>query len=201
MECESVRQMLDENELEPAVEAHVAGCNECTAERRVTLAVRSAFMLEVPPDLSARLLALAQPASQPSRLDLALREAVVMPAPAELTRRLELLVPASAGAQPVRRPWLMPLYMATVVVLGVVLFFAAQVYGAVLQQLGVGDLWQSLAQLPAEWLRQFYAVFPQGHYVVRAFFALQSALQWVLLGLVMWAVLEMRTPRRAQAAA
>jgi len=200
MECESVRRLLDENELEPAVEAHVAECSACTAERRVTLAVRSAFMLEAPPDLSARLLALAQPAPQASRLDLALREAVVMPAPADLTRRLELLVPGAA-VQPVRRPWLMPLYMATVVVMGVVLFFAAQVYGAVLQQLGVGDLWQSLAQLPSEWLEQFYVVFPQGHYIVQAFFALQSALQWVLLGLLMWAVLEMRTPRRAQVTA
>jgi hypothetical protein len=146
-------------------------------------------------------MALAQPAPQPSRLDAALQQSLVVDVPIDLSRRLELLVPGAVPARPVRRPWLTAVYALTVVALGVLLFFASQTYGAVLQQLGVAALWTSAAQLPAQWLQQIYAVFPQGHYVVDAFFALQRALQWVLVGLVMWAVLEMRAPQRARASA
>lgn len=201
MECEHVRQAQEERDLDPRVEAHVAVCHVCAAERRVSLAVRATFVLETPADLSVRLMALVQPAPQVARLDRALQQALVVEAPVELTRRLELLVPGAVSVRPARRPWLTALYALTVVALGVLLFFAAQTYGVVLQQLGVGVLWSSVAELPSHWLQQFYAVFPQGRYVVDTFFALQRALQWVLVGLVMWAVLEMRMPQRTRATA
>jgi hypothetical protein len=160
-------------------------------EQRVDQMLRASMVLEVPADLSARLLALAAPVEQPARLDIALKQALVMPAPAELTVRLQQLVP-SVAVQPRRRPWIMPMYVLTAALAIVLLIIAGQVYGLALQQLGVSELWQAAAALPGEWLNRLYAIFPQGRYIVDAFLSLQRALQWVLIGLLMWAVLEMR---------
>ncbi len=201
MDCRRMQEVLDERIVDPAVGTHLHGCPSCAAARRMSLALRSSLVVEAPPELSARLLALAAPAPQPSRLDAALRSALVVPVPSDLSRRLDLLAVGVTPVHVVRRPWLMPVYAATALLLGVLLFFAAQAYGAALQQLGVGELWAAAAQLPGHWLQQFYAFFPQGHYVVDAFFSLQRALQWVLIGLVMWAVLEMRMPRHARSVA
>jgi hypothetical protein len=188
---------VSEHTLEPQT-------RDVSVEQRFEGALRSALVIEAPPELSARLLALIQPAPAPSRLDHAIKHAVVTPAPPELSARLRLLVPGAAPAtQPATstRRWVMPIYAATAVLLGVLIFFAAQVYGMALQELGVTELWRTAAALPNQWLDQFYAFFPQGQYIVRAFMQLQQALQWVLIGLLMWAVLEMRTPQRARARA
>jgi hypothetical protein len=177
---------------------------DVTVEQRFDGALRAALVVETPAELSVRLLALAQPAPSPSRLDLAIKQSVVTPAPPELSARLQMLVPGAAPAtQPAAssRRWVMPVYAATAVLLGVLVFFAAQAYGMALQELGVTELWRTAAALPNQWLAQFYAFFPQGQYVVRAFVQLQQALQWVLIGLLMWAVLEMRTPQRVRARA
>jgi hypothetical protein len=201
MDCQSVRQTLDERIIDPAAEAHLEACSGCATVRRVSTALRTALVVEAPPEVSARLLALAMPAPEPARLDAALKSALVVPVPPDLSRRLDLLV-AGPVPVPARRPWLMPVYAATALLLGILLFFAAQVYGVVLQQLGVSELWGSAAQLPGQWLQQLYTYFPQGHYVVDVFWSLQGALQWVLVGLLMWAVLEMRRPpQRARSVA
>jgi hypothetical protein len=200
MDCQSVRQALDERIIDPVAEAHLEACAHCATARRVAMALRASLVVEAPPEVSARLLALAMPAPEPARLDVALKSALVVPVPPDLSRRLELLA-AGAAPAPVRRPWLMPVYVATALLLGILLFFAAQVYGVVLQQLGVSALWASAAQLPGHWLQQLYTYFPQGHYVVDLFWSLQGALQWVLVGLLMWAVLEMRRPQRARSVA
>jgi hypothetical protein len=169
------------------------------AERRVDQMLRASVVLEAPPDLSTRLLALAAPtAARPARLDAALKQALVMEAPPELAARLQKLVP-TAAVQPRRKPWVLPMYLLTAVVAAVLLIVAGQMYGLALQQLGVSELWQAAAALPAEWLNRLYAVFPQGRYVVSAFLSLQRALQWVLIGLLMWAVLEMRSKRSLMA--
>ena len=169
-------------------------------EQRVTLALRSACIVEAPPDLSARLLALAQPAPAPVRLDAAMRGAVVVTVPPDLSRRLEML---ATGTVPVaaRRPWLVPVYALTAILLGVLLFVAGQAFGLALEELGVVELWQAAAALPTQWLDRAYAYFPQGQYVVALFFSLQRALQWLLVGLLMWAVLELRAPQRPRVAA
>ena len=202
MDCQSVRQTLDERIVDPAVEAHLEICSRCATARRVSTALRVSLVVEAPPEVSARLLALAKPAPEPARLDVALKSALVVPVPPDLSRRLELLAAGATPAPvPARRPWLMPVYTATALLLGIMLFFAAQVYGVVLQQLGVSELWASAAQIPGHWLQQFYTYFPQGHYVIDVFWSLQGALQWVLVGLLMWAVLEMRRPQRARSVA
>ena len=103
--------------------------------------------------------------------------------------------------QRTRRPWVMPVYAMTTLLLSVVLVLAGQVYGLALEQLGISELWRGVAQLPGEWLQQLQTVFPQAQYLVTMFFSLQRALQWVLAGLLMWAVLELRTPQRARQAA
>jgi len=128
----------------------------------------------------------------------ALRHSLVCQAPPDLSRKLAALAVTPQVIVPVRRSWIMPIYAVTAIVLGVVLVMAGQVYGLALQELGVVNLWHALVQLPAQWLNQFYAFFPQGHYLIDAFITLQRALQWVLVGLLMWAVLEMRAPRIAR---
>ena len=164
------------------------------AERRVDQILRASVVLEAPPDLSTRLLALTAPAPQPGRLDIAAKRALVVQAPPELAVRLQQLVPSTVPARQ-RKPWVLPMYVLTAVVAVVLLIVAGQVYGLALQQLGVSEVWQAAAALPGQWLDQLYAVFPQGRYVVSAFMSLQRALQWVLIGLLMWAVLEMRSKR------
>ncbi len=201
MECESVRRALDERGVDVAVRAHVDGCPSCAMERRVSLALRSVCVVEAPPDLSARLLTLAQPAISPSRVEAALRGSLVVSAPADLSRRLEMLALGAAPVAATRRPWLAPVYALTALLLGVLLFVAGQAFGLALQELGVVELWQAAGALPTQWLDRVYTYFPQGQYVVSVFFSLQRALQWVLVGLVMWAVLELRMPQRARVAA
>ena len=201
MDCGGVQAALHRAEIDPMVEAHLESCIACADERRTAMAVRSALVVEAPPELEARLLALVAPAAAPSRLDIALEQALVVPAPPGLSDRLQQLVPGAVPVQPARRPWVMPVYAATALLLGVLLVFAGQAYGLALQELGIGELWREVAELPRMWLDQFYAFFPQGQYVVGAFLSLQRALQWVLVGLLMWAVLEMRTPRRARSVA
>jgi len=194
MDCHDVRAALHEQRIDGVVEAHVDVCQECGGEQRAIAAVRSALIVQAPPELSARLLALAAPAPQPARLDLAIKKAMVVPAPPELSARLQRLA-LSPVPEPVPRRWAMPLYAATLVLLGIVLIVAGQVYGLALQELGIGALWRGVAELPGQWLNQLYGYFPQGRYVVDAFFSLQRALQWVLIGVLMWAVLEMRARR------
>lgn len=198
MNCQSVRQALELRILDPAGEAHIAGCPACALQRRIVTALRSALVVTAPPELSARLLTIIAPAPAPARLDLAVRSALVAAPPPELRLRLEQLAVGVAAAPVRRRPWVMPVYAATALLLGVLLFFAAQAYGLALQQLGITDLWRAAMALPAHWLQQFYTYFPQGRYIVDAFVSLQQALQWVLVGLLIWAVLEMRAPQRGQ---
>ena len=195
MECRTARSTLERERMPADVQAHLDTCLVCAAERRVVETLRASVLLEAPPELSARLLALAAPAAQPARLDVAFKQAMVVPAPAELTARLQQLVPSAAVVAPRRRAWVMPVYALTAVLVTVLLIVTGQVYGLALQQLGVTELWQAAAALPGEWLTRLYAVFPQGRYVVEAFLSLQRALQWVLIGLLMWAVLEMRAKR------
>lgn len=194
MDCLDVRAALHERHTDALVEAHIDGCQECGGEQRAIAAVRSALVVQAPPELSARLLALAAPAPQPVRLDLAMKRAMVLEAPPDLSAKLQQLA-ISPTLQPAPRRWAMPVYAATLVLLGVVLMVAGQVYGLALQELGIGAIWRGVAELPGQWLNQLYDYFPQGRYVVDAFFSLQRALQWVLIGVLMWAVLEMRSRR------
>ena len=195
MECRTARSTLDEARIPADVQTHLDTCPVCAMERRVVETLRASVLVEAPPELSARLMAITAPAAQPARLDMALKQVLVVPAPLELAARLEQLVPSAAVVAPRRRAWVMPVYALTAVLVAVLLVVTGQVYGLALQQLGVTELWQAAAALPGEWLARLYAVFPQGRYVVEAFLSLQRALQWVLIGLLMWAVLEMRARR------
>ncbi len=201
MNCRSAQAAIDEHAVDEAVRAHIDDCTHCANEQRIDVALRTTLVVEAPPELSARLLALATTETRPSRLDTALERALVLPAPPELSRRLARLALGGMPVQPTRRPWVMPVYAMTTLLLSVVLVLAGQVYGLALEQLGISELWRGVAQLPSEWLQQFQTVFPQAQYLVTMFFSLQRALQWVLAGLLMWAVLELRTPQRARQAA
>jgi hypothetical protein len=168
-------------------------------EQRVEMALRSVLVAEAPSDLSARLLALAAPAPQWSRLDRAVQHAVVLQVPPDLQRRLVALAVGQPVVAPARSRSVWAAYGVAALLFGVVLVFVAQMYGTALAQLGVPELWADLVRTPQQWLAQLYTRYPQSRYVVDAFVMLQSALQWVLVGLIMWMVLELRTPQRREA--
>lgn len=202
MECVSVQHLLHGVTLDDMAAAHVEACAGCTIERRVALATRASLVLEAPPELSARLLSLPAAAQRPTRVDMALQQALVLPAPPDLSKRLEKLALQGAPAPAhIRRPWVMTVYVLTALLLGVSLAVAGQVYGLALQELATMEWWRTLAALPSQLLEQVYAYFPQGRYITSVFLSLQRALQWLLVGLLMWAVLEMRLPQRTPARA
>ncbi len=202
MDCVSVRRLLDRVTLDDAAAAHLEVCPGCATARRVALATRASLVLEAPPELCARLISLSAAAQRPTRVDLALRQALVVPAPPDLAERLEHLALGGAPA-PVqaRRPWVMAVYLLTALLLGVSLAVAGQIYGFALQELATMDWWRTLAALPSQLLDQVYAYFPQGRYIISVFLSLQRALQWLLVGLLIWVVLEMRLPQRTPARA
>lgn len=199
VDCLNVQAMPLEQAPSPEIQHHLDSCAACAAERRVMSVLRTELVIEAPADLSLRLLALAAPQPQlaPARLDMALKTALVMAPPPELSRQLAAL--AGPAAMPARRRWVMLVYAMTAILLAISLVFAGQIYGMAIRELGLSEIWNSMTLVSGQWLAQFYTNFPQGHYVVDAFRTLQQALQWVLVGLVMWAVLEMRAPRRVRA--
>ncbi len=174
----------------------IDGATIASANWRVETALRSAFVAEAPAELTARLLALAAPAPQMSRFDRALQQAMVVPVPPELAQRLALLAYPQGVIVPARSRWMWAAYGFAAILLGVILVFAAQAFGLALQQLGVPDLWSDIMRTPQQWLAQFYVAFPLARYVVSGLVMMQGALQWVLVGLIMWMVLELRTPQQ-----
>ena len=199
MDCVSVRQMIDQETVDAAVAPHLETCAACAAVRRVAQATRASLVVQAPPELSARLLSLAAPRLH-TRLDVALRQELVVHAPADLCSRLNHIALHGTPAL-TRRPWVIAVYVVTAVLLGVSLFVGMQVYGLALQELVASPWWHALAALPGQLLDQLYGYVPQARYLVTALASLQRALQWLLAGLLMWAVLEMRTPQRVQAPA
>ncbi len=173
---------------------------------RLDAALRVELVLQAPPALTERLLALI-PRPNPVRtpVDAALREQLILQAPAELTARLAAL----AAGQPLPQPALMParrprrwvvstVYAVTAVLLVASLMFAGQLYGAIAAQLGIQQLLAQFAGLPAQALEMLYTVVPQSRVVVSSIVELQQPLQWLLLALVLWAVFDM-TQRQGRA--
>lgn len=185
-----------------------------TNETRLDVALRTALVAAPPADLVARLLALTAPAPAPQHMDTALRNALIVEPPAELVARLHRLVPTHTVAAPLpgwlqpvnsavepvaeaapRRRWVQSVYALTALALGVFLVLAANMMGDALTSMGAAETVRQLTALPNEWLGRLYAVAPPMEQVAEIYQALQRPLQWLLVGLVMWAVLDMRKPR------
>jgi hypothetical protein len=163
--------------------------------------------------LSARLLALvpapqAEPARVSSPADAVLRDALVLQAPADLTARLQALVPQAAApmvapAAPAPlvpagpRRWVVPVvYALTSALLLLSLLYAGQVYTLILTQLGLEQWLTEITQLPGWLLTQMYAYVPQSRAVVGVVVSLRQPLQWLLVALVLWAVIDMSQRQR-----
>jgi hypothetical protein len=179
---------------------------------RLELAVRDELVRQAPAALSARLLALtpvveAAPA-RVSSFESTLRNQLVLQAPVDLTARLQALVPQMAGSLadpasvqlplaaavvPARpRRWVVAtVYFVTAALLLASLFYAGQLYSAVAVQLGIQDWLAEVANLPAVLLTQLYDYVPQARTVVGIVVQLQQPLQWLLVALVLWAVIDM----------
>ncbi len=169
-------------------------------------AARDALVVAAPATLSDRLLALvpaeqAEPARVASRADAVLRDALVLPAPADLTARLQALVPPVAAPAPVAptpiepigpRQWVVAtVYALTSALLLLSLLYAGQVYSLVLTQFGLEPWLAEITQLPAWLLTQLYVYVPQARAVVGLIVNLRQPLQWLLVALVLWAVIDM----------
>jgi predicted anti-sigma-YlaC factor YlaD len=175
-------------------------------ESRLEAALRAEVLLPAPAELSERLMALVTPANGPvSRTDAALRESLVLRAPPDLSARLQTLVPqpdlAVTQAAPARpQRWVVAtVYFVTAALLMLSLTFAGQIYGMVIAQLGLEAWITYIAAFPGELLNQLYDYVPQARTVVGALVQLQQPLQWILVALVLWAVIDM-TQRQRQTA-
>lgn len=175
---------------------------------RLDAAVRAELVVQAPPALTQRLLALI-PRPHPLRtpMDFALRDQLILQAPAELTARLAALAAGQPLPQslslPVHRPrrWVVStVYAVTAVLLFMSLMFAGQLYGAIAAQLGIEQLLAQIAGLPAQALDWLYTVVPQSRVVISAIVELQQPLQWLLLALVLWAVFDI-TQRQGRSSA
>lgn len=174
--------------------------NQLDTGERLKEAVRANLVLETPPDLAARLLTLTQQPA-PGRLDQAVRAAVLVEPPVELQKRLQSLAPTATPAlMPVTstRRWIGAVYAATAIMVGVLLVLGAQLYSQALDQVGTSILWTQISAVPGNLLARLYEVLPQTAVVIDFYQALQGPLYWLLLGLVLWAVLDMRSSQRAQ---
>jgi hypothetical protein len=175
--------------------------------------VRDELVKEAPAALSARLLALVPTqamveAKTTSPVEATLRNELVLQAPIDLTARLQALVPQMAASlanpeaapvpvvvQPVPtrpRRWVVAtVYFVTAALLLVSLFYAGQLYSAVAVQLGIQEWLAEVAKLPGTLLTQLYNYVPQARTVVGILVQLQQPLQWLLVALVLWAVIDM----------
>jgi hypothetical protein len=176
------------------------------APSRLDRAVRAALVVEAPPALTVQLLDLApRPTPVASPVDAALRDALLVQAPPALTMRLLDLVPQMAIAaqsapvvapQPLSRPqprrWVVAtVYFVTAALLLFSMLYAGQLYSAVITQLGLENALTQIAALPADLLERLYTVLPQSRIVIGVFVQLQQPLQWLLVALVLWAIVDM----------
>lgn len=172
---------------------------------RVAAAVRNELIMPAPAALTERLLALVpQPAPVLSPLDLVVRDELVVQAPPVLTARLHALVPhmslelqAAARPRP-RRAVVATVYFVTAALVLVSLMFAGQVYSTVIAELGIEAWLSRIAGLPAELLTLLYSYVPQARVVVGMLVQLQQPLQWLLVGLLVWAIVDMSHLQREQ---
>ncbi len=184
---------------------------------RLETVVRDELVVLAPAELSARLRALV-PERQAERsrvqapVDVVLRDALVLQAPADLSARLQTLVPQRAAEVPAMaptpviappvaaarpRPWVVAtVYFVTSALLLVSLFYAGQVYSLVAAQLGLEQWLAEIAALPTTLLNQLYAYVPQARAAVGVLVRLQQPLQWMLVTLVLWAVVDMSQRQR-----
>lgn len=181
-------------------ELHAVATRSARVHDRLDVAARDELFVAVPADLTARLqLLVAPPAPTRSPLDLALRDALVVQAPPELTARLQALVPQAAPVVvpelvPVARPrrWVVAsVYFVTAALMVLSLMYAGQIYGLMINQLGLNTWLSDIATLPAELLNQLYTAYPQARTVVSTLVRIQQPLQWLLVALVVWAVVDM----------
>lgn len=172
---------------------------------RVAAVVHSELIMPAPAALTERLLALVpQPARKLSPLDLVVREELVVQAPPSLTARLRALVPqmsaelqAAARPRP-RRAVVATVYFVTAALVFLSLMFAGQVYATVIAELGIEAWLAWIAGLPADLLTLLYSYVPQARVVVGTLVQLQQPLQWLLVGLLVWAIVDMSQRQREQ---
>ncbi|WP_026369925.1 hypothetical protein [Kallotenue papyrolyticum] len=171
------------------------------SESRLEAALRQELLLPVPPQLSARLVGLVAEAdvpALPSRAEAAVREAVLLTAPPELTARLQALVHAAPPVAQPRRGIVAAVYVATVALLAVALAYTGQLYAFVIEQLGLQAWIAQVATLPGEALARLYQVIPQARTLIDALAQAQQPLQWLLVALLLWAVIDMRQRQQTQ---
>lgn len=152
-------------------------------------------------------------------LDVVLRQELRWQAPPELTNQLLSMVqqaPAFAEhqhtvasiASPVQQParpgtWYSLLVMVlTSIAVGLSLAMAWQVYGVVVAELGLAELWYQTQAVVASALQWLYTELPVARRVVPLFGDIYAQtswlLNWLLAAVVLWLALDSSTPERQQ---
>lgn len=195
-----------------AVAQELALAVAAPAADRLELALHQVTLVEAPAALTVRLLDLVpQPARAVSPVESAVRDALLVQAPPALTARLLDLVPQPAAhpslapavpapvlAKPQPRRWVVAtVYFVTAALLLFSMFYAGEIYSTVIRELGLQEWLTMVAGLPAQLLSTLYTAVPQSRIVIGAFVRIQQPLQWLLVALVVWAIVDM-TQRQSQ---
>jgi hypothetical protein len=174
MICNDVRDLLalDPISEDASVHAHLGECELCAAYRR-----------------------------QHQTLDVVLRAEMRWEAPAALTAQLLALVGAPAlGVQqvarqmPVRarpRGWYVTaVYALTAAVVALSLLIAAQLVGALADQVSISAAITQVLALPGQGLSYLTQTLPQSRFVLDFILRVRDQLMWLLLVAVLWAALD-----------
>jgi hypothetical protein len=173
MICNDVRELLalDPKSEDAIIHAHLGECEACASYRRqhqtLDVVLRAEMRWEAPAALTAQLLALVNNSAL---------------APAWPT-------PIPAPARP--RGWYVTaVYGLTAAVVALSLLIAAQLVGALTDQVSIGAAITQLLALPGQGLSYLTQTLPQSRYLIDFFLKVRDQLVWLLLIAVLWAALD-----------
>ena len=166
------------------LQSHLAQCNACAAYARRHEALNTMLQVELrwqtPPMLTEQLLSL------------------VAIAPAEIERVQR------APFSPPKGWYITLIYLLTIIAVGISTAVVWQLFGLVIAEIGVQDIWAQLVAVPAQWLTQLTHTLPESRYLINFLLKVRDQLVWLLLAAVLWAALDTWHPhlnlrRRQQA--
>ncbi|MCS6839525.1 MAG: zf-HC2 domain-containing protein [Roseiflexus sp.] len=168
MNCDEARALLalhTESEIsDAALRDHLASCPACAIYHRrnriIDATLREELRWEVPPVLTAQLMAIALQASH--------------------------LAPVSRP----RRWYILTVYLLTAMVMAVSLAVAWTYSGPLLMQIGLGDALEWMFDIPAQWLAQVTQTQPDSQRIIEAALWVRDQLLWLLLATILWALLD-----------
>jgi anti-sigma factor RsiW len=172
MSCKEIRENIATGAGSSQVAEHVAECVECAAYQRRNVA-----------------------------LDVTLQAELFHFAPARLTEQLLAFAANPDAARPEPRKWYVNLVaFLTAAALMVSMLVSWELGNLLLQQLGLADMFNRIAAIPGDLLRQVTTAVPQTSYALSIFQVVRDTALWLLCAAVIWMTAsKWRTERMLEA--